>query len=81
MNITFPLSPEHQRELQRRAAESGTDVAGYVLDLLRQQLEPAGNGSATAAPYDHWQREFRAWVASHRSRNPAFDDSREGIYD
>jgi hypothetical protein len=82
MNVTLPLSPECQTELERRAAAAGIDVAGYIVSAVRQQLESDGNGSEGAAlPYDHWKREFTTWIASHPSRNPDFDDSRESIYE
>lgn len=82
MNITLRLSPESQTELEKRAAATGTDIAGYILGIVQQQLESEGNGSTgPAIPYDQWSREFQAWVASHQSRNPDFDDSRESIYD
>lgn len=76
------LSPEDQAELEKRAAASGRDVAAYIFDVVRQELATDENGPAHAAvPYDEWHREFRDWVARHRSRNPRFDDSRESIYD
>jgi hypothetical protein len=82
MNMTLQLSREQQLELERRAAESGRNVADYVLDLVKQQLELDENGAATQlAPFDEWNRHFQAWIGGHRSRNPEFDDTRESIYD
>jgi hypothetical protein len=82
MQITLALSPEIQAELERRAAATGTDVGGYVLDVVERQLEAGDNGAAEPpAAYEQWQCDFQAWIASHRSRNPDFDDSRESIYE
>ena len=82
MNITLHLSTEEQIELAKRAAASGRDVAGYVQDVVQQQLETDETG-AVREPLsrDEWNREFRNWIASHRSRTPHLDDSRESIYD
>jgi len=80
MNITLHLSPEDQAELDKRAASRGRDVADYIQDVVRQELHAAGNG-AIGEPFEEWERRFHEWVASHLSRNPGFDDSRESIYD
>jgi hypothetical protein len=37
--------------------------------------------SVMTMPFEQWQMQFRRWLASHQSRNPQFDDSRESIYD
>jgi hypothetical protein len=82
MNITLQLSLADQAELEKRAAASGRDVAGYVLDAVQQQLAADENRAAhETVPYDERHRNFRDWIAGHRSWNPGFDDSREGIYD
>ncbi|MBW3540119.1 MAG: DUF1778 domain-containing protein [Planctomycetes bacterium] len=82
MNITLRLSPENAKKLERRAAVSGMDVDGYVLDIVQQELgSDTQESAAPAVPYDQWKREFDAWISSRPSRNPAFDDSRESIYD
>ena len=79
MNVTLQFAPEVQIELQKRAAAHGRDVAGYILDVVRQQLEADENGEPLS--YDDWLREFKNWIARHRSRNRAFDDNRDSIYD
>jgi hypothetical protein len=82
MNVTLPLSPENRAELEKRAAAAGTDVATFILAVVEQTLE--ANEQRVAAedlPYEQWKSDFEAWISSHPSRNPNFDDSRESIYD
>lgn len=82
MHITLALSSETQAELEKRAAAAGTDVGAYILDVVERQLESGDNGAAEpVVAYEEWRRDFHAWILSHRSRNPEFDDSRESIYD
>lgn len=82
MNISLDFSPEDQAQLEKRAAASGLEIADYIRDMILEELETEENG-AVREPHtrDDWEREFRKWVASHRSRNPGFDDSRESIYE
>lgn len=82
MNISLRLSPEELADLEQKASASGIDVDDYVLGVVRRQLETADTeSSGQTLGHDQWSREFRAWLASHPSRNPNFDDSRESIYD
>lgn len=79
MTIQLQLPPDVESELARQAALAGQDVSTYVAGAVREMLGGEKNGSQV--PYDQWREDFRAWVASHRSRNPDFDDSRESIYE
>ncbi len=81
MSITLTLSPEKQAELERRAAAAGTDLKSFILEAVQEKLEERNGSSTEMAPYEQWSAEFRSWIASQRSRNPQFDDSRESIYD
>jgi hypothetical protein len=81
MNITLPLSPEKQAELERRAAAAGTDLSSFILEAVREKLEDRNGSSAEVLPYEQWRGEFRSWIAGQRSRNPQLDDSRGSIYD
>jgi hypothetical protein len=80
MNITLNLSREKKAELEERAAAAGTDLQSFILEAVEEKLEEK-DGSIAQLPYDQWSGEFRSWVASHPSRNPAVDDSRNSIYD
>jgi hypothetical protein len=79
MTIRISLKPEIQQALERQAVASGTDVSSYVARLVQEQI--AGEEGAVRRTGDDWSREFQAWLATHQSRNPHFDDSRESIYD
>ena len=81
MSITLPLTPEASAELEQRAAAAGTDVASYVLDAVREKLAEGDDVPGQQLSYDEWSGEFQKWLASHPSRNPHFDDSRDSIYD
>ena len=81
MSITLPLTPEATAELQRRAAAEGIDVASYVLNAVREKLAEGDELPDQPLSYAEWSGEFRKWLASHPSRNPHFDDSRDSIYD
>lgn len=81
MNITLPLSPEKFAELERYAAAAGTDLPRFILEAVQEKLEERNGSSLETASYEDWHREFRSWIAAHKSRNPQFDDSRESVYD
>ncbi len=82
MSVVLNLPPDKEAELRRRAAVTGKSVEELVLTAVDHELEERGGGSSTEElPYERWSEEFRAWIASRRSRNPHFDDSRESIYD
>jgi hypothetical protein len=80
MTITLTIPEEKKAELERLAAAAGTDLEAFILDAVEEKLE-SRNGALYDRPYAEWSREYRQWVASHTSRNPSFDDSRESIYD
>ena len=81
MNISLPLSPEEQAELERCAAAAGRDLPAFILEAVQEKLEDRNGSSAEMVPYEQWRAGFRAWIVGHRSRNPQFDDSRGAIYD
>jgi hypothetical protein len=81
MSITLPLTPEATAELERRAAAAGIDIASFVLSAVQEKLAEEDVAPGENRSYDEWSSDFHRWVASHRSRNPHFDDSRDSIYD
>ena len=81
MNLTVPVSPETQAELQRRAVAAGRDLTSYVAEALREHLAASDGADAQhRRTYDEWSRMFREWLGRQKSRNPSMDDSRESIY-
>jgi hypothetical protein len=81
MTITISIPPNTQRELEQQALAAGTDVTSFVLGAVQEKLAEKNGDADTQRPYDEWSRDFHAWVAGQRSRNPGFDDSRDSIYD
>ena len=80
MSITLHLSPDKQAALERLAAAAGTDVSSYVLRVVEEELDDPDD-VPQHRPFEQWRARFRAWQATHKSRNAHFDDSRESIYD
>jgi hypothetical protein len=81
MSITLPLTPEAIAELERRAAAAGIDVSRFILSAVHEKLAEGEDAPAEEVSYDEWRYRFHTWLASHPSRNPHFDDSRDSIYD
>lgn len=81
MSVILPLSPEATAELQRRAAAAGIDVASFILNAVQDKLADQDELPTEGLSYDQWSSDFHRWLASHPSRNPHFDDSRDSIYD
>ena len=82
MTIQLELPPDVESRLAQQAAIAGQDVSAYVAQAVRQMLVVELNGSeAEETSYENWHEDFQTWLASHPSRNPDFDDSRESLYD
>lgn len=76
--IQLNLSPDRQLALENGAAAAGIDVSTFVWNAVKEKLEEP---TLAGAPFDVWKREYDAFKATLKSRNPSFDDSRESIYD
>ncbi|MEO8495981.1 MAG: hypothetical protein ABI614_12985 [Planctomycetota bacterium] len=80
--IKLELPSDVESRLAQQAAVGGQDVSTYVAQAVQRLLVVDPNDVNTdGATYDQWRGEFQAWLASQRSRNPHFDDSRESLYD
>ena len=66
MTITLSLSPEIERRLQERAAESGRDVTAMARDLIERGLRSEPTIDEILAP-------FRAEVAASGVTDPELD--------
>lgn len=77
-----------------RAAASGFEnVEEFVITLLTRSYgesdveidhdgdEQGLNRRTRMESPEEWIARFDAWIATQRSRNPNFDDSRESIYE
>jgi uncharacterized protein (DUF1778 family) len=76
--IRLNLSPERQAALEKCAAAAGTDIDTFVWEAIQDRLDEP---TLAAAPYEVWKREYDAFKATLKPRNPNFDDSRESMYD
>ncbi len=81
MMIKIELPSDVESRLTEQAANAGQDVSTYVAQAVRQLLVEPNGAETESATYEQWHDEFQTWIASHRSRNPDFDDSRESLYD
>jgi len=82
MTIQLELPPDVESRLAQQAAQAGQEVAAYIAQAVCQMLVVEHHGSQSEeASYEKWHEDFQAWLASHPSRNPDFDDSRESLYD
>jgi hypothetical protein len=87
MRVQLQLSPETERVLTEKAAQSGQTLEAY-LEQLAQRDAQAANGRPAVAPQStppslalpQWSAAWRAWAASHATRSLVADDSRESIY-
>jgi hypothetical protein len=78
MNLMLHLPPETEARLREQAARAGKPVEVVALEALQEKLD--AELESPILPADEWVIQFDAWVESHRSRNPSFDDSRGSIY-
>ena len=71
-------------EAEKLSAADQDAIASRLLaelDVMHEKLQAGNGASAGSPPYEQWSNDFRSWIASHPSRNPHFDDSRDSIYD
>jgi len=50
MSITISLSPEEEKRLRERAARAGQDVAAYIRQIIRREIQDV---SEALAPFRH----------------------------
>ena len=72
------VSDEVVKRLERQAADRGFDTVEEYLGALVGISEPEEERHGLSN--EERVRRFRAYVASRKSHNPHFDDSRESIY-
>jgi hypothetical protein len=84
MTLHIPLSQETEAMLRQKAQAAGTDVEGFVRQVIEEQLMTRNDAQSTPSTprsHDQWIERFDAWVNSHPIRpNVNLDDSRERIY-
>jgi len=78
MSITLELPPELRDKLAREAERLARPLEAVALQALAESL--GGEMSSRRLGREEWQREFDAWIASHRPISHSVDDSRESIY-
>ncbi len=81
MNLRIEVPPNLEIALKLRASAAGKDVAGFVVDALREELS---QGEPTTDTPNPSASSFSEWLAAWRQRAPKtnhfVDDSRESIY-
>ena len=78
MNLTLTLSPDTEAKLNERAKALGKAPEALALEAIDEQF--GTERKPTTLPVSERLKQFHDWVASHRSRNPTLDDSRESFY-
>ena len=66
MTVMINISPDALRSLTERARERGTDIDGYVQDLIEKDVSPSRRISEILAP-------FRQEVLSSGTTNSELD--------
>lgn len=81
MNIQLPNELEHAAQAAA-AAHGFQNVAAYVLDVLKREIETVGAGKKTATWQNtpEWRAELRDWAASHPATDHYVDTDRDVIY-
>jgi hypothetical protein len=79
MTVTLNLSPETERRLREKAAQTGQTLEGYLEQLLVRDAE-AANGTTAPPSTEEWIAAWRSWASSHQTLPHVADDSRESIY-
>lgn len=79
MNLILCLPPDTEAKLREQAGLTGKSLEELALEALQDKLSAEVTPTPVLSP-DDWTRQFQAWVSSHSSRNPRFDDSRDSIY-
>jgi hypothetical protein len=81
MNLRIEVPPNLEIALKLRASAAGKDIAGFVVDALREELSQGELTSDTPNPS---ASSFSEWLAAWRQGAPKtnhfVDDSRESIY-
>ncbi len=79
MSMLLPISPELEAKLRAQAAAAGKPAEELALAAIEDRFGGGVEEPEMLSSAD-WLTTFDAWVGGHVSRNPDFDDSRDGIY-
>jgi hypothetical protein len=77
LKLELQLEPRVEERLRDLAAKTGINLDEYVARLV-ESCFPAP--PAPVLTGEAWERELRAWAASHKPLSTPVDDSRESIY-
>ena len=53
MTVTLDFPPDLETALRERAAQSGQDVGGFVLQAVREKIARVRSFEEICAPFDH----------------------------
>jgi hypothetical protein len=75
MTLTIQLSPEAEKILLERAAQSGQTLEGFVLALLEREAQTAATGPGLQT--NHFTPELRQWLCRQVNEAETVADLRE----
>ena len=78
MTVTISLRPEEQTKLSQRAAAEGKDVAEYVHQLVRRDIESPPSIAQAAEPV---ARAVRASGISEEEFDALIEQARQEVWD
>lgn len=82
MTLELNIPAEIETELRRQVESRGENVESFILGAVQEGL--AAKGAARRGRVlegEAWEKEFAAWLASHKPAGHFVDDSRESIHD
>lgn len=78
LKLELQLEPRVEERLRDLAAKTGINLDEYVARLVESCFPPPPTPVLTG---EAWEKEFRAWIDSHKGSPTRIDDSRESIYE
>ncbi len=88
MQVTLP--PEIEAIAQQAVRNNGYEnITDFIAEAVRQSAlgeslkqgqEKSESTPAHKLPYLEWKKQFNDFLASRKTTNPNFDDSRESMY-
>lgn len=78
MTVTLRFSAEIESRLRAEAARQGVSLEEHLEALVERAISPPP--ATSPVPAERWEREWRAWAASHKLLPLPADDDRGTLY-